>query len=222
MGTADGWVPIGYNDDGEAQVGETTLTSARRPNRKPTHTVRLVVRRTRVELAIKDLKAGGLAHSPSGSFTANAASLACAALAHNIARWTARIGRVHEPAKLTVGATIARRLLAVTGQAFLGVSGVGSLRCRRPDQSPSAAPVQPGSAPYAQICGFTLVSASPPLSVVDFAGDGRQRARVQSSVPESLIGTHRRNGSEPSEERHIECPQRVIRNLVDFSQHALC
>ncbi|WP_419945775.1 IS1380 family transposase [Candidatus Poriferisodalis sp.] len=148
------WTPTGYTDDGEAQVAETELTSARRPKDKPAHTARLVVRRTRlvgpqadlfphwrhhtsdtdaetldtkaadaayrsharVELAAGDLKAGGLAHSPSASFTANAAWLACAALAHNIARWTARIGQVHDPRKLTVAATTARRLLTVPGR----------------------------------------------------------------------------------------------------------
>ncbi len=41
-----------------------------------------------VELAIRDLKAGGLAHVPSGIFTANAAWLALAVLSHNLARWT--------------------------------------------------------------------------------------------------------------------------------------
>jgi hypothetical protein len=41
-----------------------------------------------VELAIRDLKAGGLAHVPSGIFTANAAWLGLAVLAHNLGRWT--------------------------------------------------------------------------------------------------------------------------------------
>jgi hypothetical protein len=41
-----------------------------------------------VELAIRDLKAGGLAHVPSGIFSANAAWLALAVLAHNLGRWT--------------------------------------------------------------------------------------------------------------------------------------
>ncbi len=41
-----------------------------------------------VELAIRDLKAGGLAHVPSGIFTANAAWLSLAVLAHNLGRWT--------------------------------------------------------------------------------------------------------------------------------------
>lgn len=41
-----------------------------------------------VELAIRDLKAGGLAHVPSGKFNANAAWLALAILAHNLGRWS--------------------------------------------------------------------------------------------------------------------------------------
>ena len=41
-----------------------------------------------IELAIRDLKAGGLAHVPSGKFAANAAWLGLAVLAHNLGRWT--------------------------------------------------------------------------------------------------------------------------------------
>jgi hypothetical protein len=41
-----------------------------------------------IELDIRDLKAGGLAHVPSGKFTANAAWLALTVLAHNLGRWT--------------------------------------------------------------------------------------------------------------------------------------
>lgn len=41
-----------------------------------------------IELAIRDLKAGGLAHVPSGIFAANAAWLGLAVLAHNLGRWT--------------------------------------------------------------------------------------------------------------------------------------
>jgi hypothetical protein len=42
----------------------------------------------RVELDIRDLKAGGLTHIPSGVFLANAAWLGLAVLAHNLGRWT--------------------------------------------------------------------------------------------------------------------------------------
>ena len=70
----------------------------------------------RVELAIRDLKDNGLAHCPSGRFCANAAHLACAALAHNIARWTARLGHAHNTNQLTVAATLRRRLICVPGR----------------------------------------------------------------------------------------------------------
>jgi hypothetical protein len=46
-----------------------------------------------VELSIRDLKAGPLAHLPSGSFNANSAWLQCAVLAHNLLRWTATLGQ---------------------------------------------------------------------------------------------------------------------------------
>ena len=46
-----------------------------------------------VENAIRDLKYGvGLNHMPSGRFAANGAWLAGQEMAHNLARWTARIG----------------------------------------------------------------------------------------------------------------------------------
>ena len=46
-----------------------------------------------IENAIRDLKHGvGLNHLPSGRFPANGAWLAVQVLAHNLARWTARIG----------------------------------------------------------------------------------------------------------------------------------
>ena len=70
----------------------------------------------RVELAIRDLKDTGLRHCPSGRFFANGAWLACAALAHNITRWTARLGHIHPHKQLTVADTIRQRLLSVPGR----------------------------------------------------------------------------------------------------------
>jgi hypothetical protein len=50
-------------------------------------------RHAEVENAIRDLKEGvGLNHLPSGRFAANGAWLAVVVMAHNLARWTARIG----------------------------------------------------------------------------------------------------------------------------------
>ena len=49
-------------------------------------------RHAEIENAIRDLKYGvGLNHLPSGRFAANGAWLAVQAMAHNLARWTARI-----------------------------------------------------------------------------------------------------------------------------------
>src|SRR5262245_49499996 len=67
-----------------------------------------------VELAIRDLKEGAaLEHCPSGRFFANAAWLSCAVIAHNVVRWTARLGGVHPADQLTVTRTIRTRLLAL-------------------------------------------------------------------------------------------------------------
>ena len=50
-------------------------------------------RHAEVENAIRDLKYGvGLNHLPSGRFAANGAWLAVQVMAHNLARWTARLG----------------------------------------------------------------------------------------------------------------------------------
>ena len=46
-----------------------------------------------VEQVIAELKNGPLAHLPSGRFTANAAWLACAAIAHNLTRAAGVAGR---------------------------------------------------------------------------------------------------------------------------------
>ena len=57
-------------------------------------------RHAEIENAIRDLKHGvGLNHLPSGRFAANAAWLAVQVMAHNIARWTARIGLGSRPVK---------------------------------------------------------------------------------------------------------------------------
>ena len=81
-----------------------------------------------VELAIRDLKEGaGLEHCPSGRFFANAAWLGCAVLAHNMIRWTARLGGIHPDDQLTVTRTIRSRLLALPGR-LVNRSGRHGLR----------------------------------------------------------------------------------------------
>ena len=67
-----------------------------------------------IENAIRDLKYGvGLNHLPSGRFAANAARLAVQVIAHNLARWTARIG-LGEPVVTTK--TLRRRFFSLAGR----------------------------------------------------------------------------------------------------------
>ena len=81
-----------------------------------------------VELAIRDLKEGaGLEHCPSGQFSANAAWLCCAVLAHNLIRWTVQLGNVHPDDQLTVARTIRTRLIALPGR-IVNRSGHPTLR----------------------------------------------------------------------------------------------
>lgn len=82
----------------------------------------------RIELSIRDLKEGaGLEHCPSGHFFANAAWLGCAVLAHDLVRWTARLGAVHPESQLTVAKTVRTRLLTVPGR-LVNRSGRAILR----------------------------------------------------------------------------------------------
>jgi Transposase DDE domain group 1 len=67
------------------------------------------------ELVIKDLKDGPWAHMPSGRFGANAAWLALGAIAHNLARWSARLGKITEGSGPIVLATLRRRYISVPG-----------------------------------------------------------------------------------------------------------
>ena len=68
-------------------------------------------RHAEVEAVIRDLKEGaGLAHLPSGRFAANAAWLAFAALAHNLARWVVDIGL---PGQLPARTTTSRLRLCL-------------------------------------------------------------------------------------------------------------
>ena len=69
------------------------------------------------ELAIRDLKgSGGLAHLPSGIFTANAVWLLCAALAHNLYRQIPILGQTQPTTRLVYGRTIRTRLFGVPGR----------------------------------------------------------------------------------------------------------
>ena len=71
-------------------------------------------RHAEIENTIRDLKYGvGLNHLPSGRFAANAAWLAVQVMAHNLARWTARIGLGEQTVTTK---TLRRRVFALAGR----------------------------------------------------------------------------------------------------------
>ncbi len=71
-------------------------------------------RHAEIENAIRDLKYGvGLNHLPSGRFSANGAWLAVQVMAHNLARWTARIGLGE---RIVTTKTLRRRLFGLVGR----------------------------------------------------------------------------------------------------------
>jgi Transposase DDE domain group 1 len=128
----EGWQAIDYTPGGCAEVAETTYKGMRLVVRR----TRLVGAQAQlfpdwrhhafltdlagtpialdadhrahavVELAIRDLKHEGLAHCPSGNFSANAAWVVIATLAHNLLRWVARVGLG------AMGAVVAKTLRA--------------------------------------------------------------------------------------------------------------
>ena len=71
-------------------------------------------RHAEIENAIRDLKYGvGLNHLPSGRFPANGAWLAVQVIAHNLARWTARIGLGEQ---IVTTKTLRRRFFSLAGR----------------------------------------------------------------------------------------------------------
>jgi hypothetical protein len=151
---AESWTPIDYTCDGEAEVAECTYKGRRLIVRRTRltgaqatlwpewrHFVFLTDREgdpvavdafhranATVELAIKDPKEGaGREHIPSGNFCAHSAWLVCAALAHNLIRWSAMLGELTPEDRLVVARTVRTRFLSIPG-CLVNRSGRPTLR----------------------------------------------------------------------------------------------
>lgn len=175
---ASAWIPIDYTCDGEAEVAECTYKGRRLVVRRTRlvgsqatlwpqwrHFAFLTDlegdavdvdafhrAHANVELAIRDLKEGaGLEHVPSGHFFANAAWLICAALAHDLIRWTAMLGDITPGHQRTVARTVRVRFFSVPGR-LVSRSGVPTMRT--PAQWPWAEPF---------LRALTLLRALPPV-----------------------------------------------------------
>jgi hypothetical protein len=150
----EAWTPIDYTCDGIAEVAECVYKGRRLIVRRtrlvgrqatlwpewrhfafltdqPGTTIEVDAfhrAHATVELAIKDLKEGsGMEHVPSGNFSANAAWLVCAALAHNLIRWSAMLGEIIPDDHLVVARTVRTRYLSVPGR-LVNTSGTPTLR----------------------------------------------------------------------------------------------
>ena len=103
-------------------------------------------RHAEIENAIRDLKYGvGLNHLPSGRFPANGAWLAVQVIAHNLARWTARIGLGEQ---IVTTKTLRRRFFSMAGRL---TRSARRLTLHLPQRWPWEEPVQwrPGTIPRA-------------------------------------------------------------------------
>ena len=150
------WKPIDYTSDGEAEVAECEYKGQRLIVRRTRLLGRQATlwpqwrhfafitdlegeavdvdafhrAHATVELAIRDLKEGaGMEHVPSGNFNANAAWLVCAALAHDLIRWTAMLGEITPKEQLTVARTVRTRFFSIPGRL---VSRAGRPTLRAP------------------------------------------------------------------------------------------
>ena len=116
-------------------------------------------RHAEIENAIRDLKCGvGLNHLPSGRFAANAAWLAVQAIAHNLARWTARIGLGEQ---IVTTKTLRRRFFSLGGRL---TRSARRLTLHLPRRWPWAAPVhwRPGSIAHPAASLLTVAPATGP------------------------------------------------------------
>ena len=114
-------------------------------------------RHAEIENAIRDLKYGvGLNHLPSGRFAANAAWLAVQVMAHNLTRWTARIGLGEQ---IVTTETLRRRFFALAGRL------TRSAALPHPASAPALAlgnPVQPRPGTAASDSTSYLTATSEP------------------------------------------------------------
>ena len=102
-------------------------------------------RHAEVENAIRDLKYGvGLNHMPSARFAANGAWLAVQVMAHNLARWTARIGLGQQ---IVTTKTLRRRVFALAGT-----------------DHPLGTPIDPASSPALALGGAVQPRPGPTAS----------------------------------------------------------
>ena len=115
-------------------------------------------RHAEVENAIRDLKYGvGLNHMPSGCFAANGAWMAVQVMAHNLARWRARIGLGEQ---IVTTKTLRRRVFALAGRL---TRSARRLTLHLPQRWPWENPVQSRPGPAGEPFHSQPDGARPPV-----------------------------------------------------------
>ena len=149
-------------------------------------------RHAEVENAIRDLKYGvGLNHMPSGRFAANGAWLAVQVMAHNLARWTARIGLGE---RTVTTKTLRRRVFALVGRITRSARRLTLHLPRRWPWNPSSLAPWPGCEPFHSRPDGQ--AATDPTSPQTRATPVRERSLLRilspsraSQLPQTAIGT---------------------------------
>ena len=208
------WTPIDYTCDGEAEVAECDYKGRRLIVRRTRLVGRQATlwpewrhfafvtdlggkavdvdafhrAHATVELAIRDLKEGaGLEHVPSGQFFANSAWLLCAALAHDLIRWTAMLGDITPEDQLIVARTVRTRFLSVPGRL---VSRSGRPTLRTPLEWPWATPSTEPST-FSALCRRSRCSstsaAGAPQTIADGADNRSELHEAWSCAPRLLL-----------------------------------
>ena len=155
-------------------------------------------RHAEIENAIRDLKYGvGLNHLPSGRFPANTAWLSVQVMAHNLARWTARIGLGEQ---LVTTKTLRRRFFSLAGRLTRSARQLTlHLPQRWPWKTSSVAPWQDSAPSRSQPDGGNQ-PADPPSGPRNIPANSRHpgpRAPLAVSYPAislttATVGSHRR------------------------------
>ena len=150
-------------------------------------------RHAEIENAIRDLKYGvGLNHLPSGRFSANAAWLAVQVLAHNLARWTARIGL---GAQIVTTKTLRRWLFSLAGRLTHSARRLTLHLPRAGPGKPSSVAPSLDCEPYHSQPDGAPSAADPPSGPLNVPANSRQvsprGAPLACTLPNSARHGHR-------------------------------
>ena len=185
-------------------------------------------RHAEVENAIRDLKYGvGLNHMPSGRFAANGAWLAVQVMAHNLARWTARIGLGE---RTVTTKTLRRRVFALVGRL---TRSARRLTLHLPRRWPWESQSRLAAASHSTPDGSSL-----PQPAGDFPPAGKavailgQPHEADNQDAQAVLGRHRHgpapgpgfgaDGRAPGEHRPSPAPPRWRGATRDWTMRTYC